>query len=188
MSDKLSTAAWALGSLMLSIQTSGESIIPADGTVERIDACALLRPSEISGVIDLPVGEGVRRDAGIESNGSYSSTCVWTIEPGKDVPADPAAPLEGRRFVILNAMRWPAGSDRASTFLQAFREAAASGEIPGTPSPREFGDEALWWGDGLAVRKREVGFGISVFLPEAEQKHPGTFEEQLVPHILRRLE
>jgi hypothetical protein len=153
----------------------------------RIDACALLPPSEISAVIDLPVDAGRREDSGIEANGSYSSACVWLIKL-EDRVADPSAPLNGQSFVILNAMQWPAGSDLARTFLDAFRLAASKGEIPGKPSSREFGDEALWWGDGLAVRKGDVSFGISVFIPGLTPKSSGAFESQLAPQILRHIE
>jgi len=132
-----------LGSFILSAAACGGDA-PLTCTKDlHIDACALLLPSEISAVIDLPVDAGRREDLGIEPNGSYSSACVWLIKLDKRV-ADPAAPLNGQSFVILNAMQWPAGSDLARTFLDAFRSAATKGEIPGKPSPREFGDEALW--------------------------------------------
>ena len=159
------------------------------GTSEvHIDACALLLPSEISQVIGLTVGTGLRKDAGLEPNSSYSSACLWIIKLEEAAPADPTAPLGGKSFVILNAMQWPIGSGLARTFLEAFREAAINGEIPGTPIPREFGDEALWWGDGLAVRRRDVSFGISVYIPTLITKQAGVFEEQLAPYILRRLD
>lgn len=156
-------------------------------TPMTIDACALLITSEISQVIGLPIEAGTREDAGLQSNGSYSSTCVWRIKLKKVVPVDPTAPLGGQSFVILNAMQWPAGSGRAHEFLDAFRSAALKGEIPGKPSPRPFGDEALWWGDGLAVRRNDVSFGISVFMPGLGLKSTGTFEEKLAPQVLRRL-
>lgn len=77
----------------------------------------------------------------------------------------------------------------ARTFLESFRAAAADGTIAGKPIARDFGDEALWWGDGLAVRSGGVSFGISVFLPRAEgQLEKGVGEERLAPLVLRRLE
>lgn len=150
----------------------------------QVNACALLDTAEIEEALGLRVGAGLRSDSGYESNGSYSSTCLWPIAPDR---TDDAAPDGGRRFVIVNAMRWPDGSQRAGSFLDSFREAAAMGELPATPSVRDFGDEALWWGDGLAVVKGDVSFGVSVFMPGTRPEKPGAIEEKLAPHILRRL-
>lgn len=159
-----------------------------DDSALKIDACALLLASEISAVVGLPADKGLRRDAGLEANGGYSSSCVWTLSPEKEAPLDPTAPLDGKSFVILNAIQWPHDSGLARTFLEAFRKAAVNGDIPSYPRPRDFGDEALWWGDGLAVRVRDVSFGVSVFIPGLAPRAPGKFEEQLAPHILGRLE
>jgi hypothetical protein len=197
--------AWLLATTVSAVQESPAQVPPAQPPGSRtpdiqppntrspaaltIDACALLVPGEIATVIGLPVKPGVRRDAGLVSNGSYSSACVWEVDAGTSGPADPQAPLGGKSFVILNAMQWPTGSGLAHTFLDSFRQAAADGTIPGKPSARDFGDAALWWGDGLAVCKGDVSFGISVFLPTSAARPPkGVFEEQLAPRILRRLE
>jgi hypothetical protein len=153
----------------------------------EIDACKLLTATEISEVVGLPVENGIRKDEGMQENGSYSSACVWVIGREKDFLEDPEAPLGGRQFVILNAMQWPHGSGLARQFLEAFHEAAANGELPSKPTPRTFGDEALWWGDGLAVRAKDVSFGLSVFLPKRSPKRPGELEERLAPLILQRL-
>jgi hypothetical protein len=144
----------------------------------EIDACELLTPTEISAAIGLPVDQGRRQDEGMSRDGQYSSSCIWMIEPGKP----------GRRFVILNAQQWPAGRDLAKKFLQAFHESADKGIIASKPSPRKFGDEALWWGDGLAVRRGDVSFGISVFMPRPDVARTSAMEEKLAPHVLRRLD
>ena len=150
--------------------------------VPPIDACSLLKPAEISAALGLQVNEGVRRDEGLVPQGAYSSACVWTVQH----------PAAGKNFVIVNAMRWPAGSGLAGTFLEAFRKAAASGEIPSQPVPRDLGDEALWWGDGLAIRRGDVSVGISVFVPslkaQRQDSRAGHFEERLAAHILERLD
>lgn len=157
----------------------------------EINACALLDAQAIQQVLGVPVDKGDRRDSGVESNGAYSSSCVWMLTADRARPADPAAPLGGKRFVILNALRWPQGSDGARTYLQAFREASDSGVIPSKPSARSFGDEALWWGDGLAVRRRDVSFGVSVFVPREVATQSGSRagerEEQLAKIVLARL-
>jgi len=152
-----------------------------------VDACALLSPATVSEATGFPANAGIRRDSGYESNGAYSSTCVWLLErDGSDTGH--SGSLGGRSYVILNVMRWPDGSGLADSFLQAFREAAAAGEIPSMPTPRDFGDAALWWGDGLAVRSGDVSFGLSVVMPGAESSQPGELEGRLAPAILQGLE
>jgi len=170
--------------------THATSLLAKD--IVPIDACALLDSSVIQEVIGVPVEKGDRRDSGVESNGAYSSACVWMLTTERGRPTDPRAPLGGKSFVILNALRWPNGAEGARSYLQAFREASDSGVIASKPSSRQLGDEALWWGDGLAVRKREVSFGVSIFMPRAAAAHPdaraGEREERLAKVILSRLE
>lgn len=169
--------------LMLALPLAVQGAAPP-----RIDACALLAPEQIAGVIGQPVEPGLRQDAGLETNGAWSSSCIWTLSAERAAPRNPAAPLGGRSFVILNAMQWPTGSGRAHEFLDSFREAAAEGVLGSAPSPRHFGDEALWWGDGLAVRRHDASFGLSVHLPNAPPKVRGLPEERLAPLVLAQID
>ncbi len=152
-----------------------------------INACTLLQPAEIGRVLGRGIEAGRHVDYGIETNGAYSSSCVWMLAPVAGERAAPQAVLGGRSFVMLNAMQWPAGSGQAHTFLDSFREAQASGVLAGPLSPRRFGDEALWWGDGLAVRSRDVAFGLSVHVA-GDPHSPGAATERLVAQVLRRVE
>lgn len=186
MAHKRVMVVCALGSFLLGAHVSGAGAASA-AKVAEIDACTLLTAAEISRAIGLPVDAGVRRDAGLQKTGAYSSACLWTIQTQTPAPHNPTKPLNGKSFVILNAMQWPAGSNLARTYLEDFREASANGVIDAKPVPKSFGDEALWWGDGLAVRKRDVSFGVSVFMPGVS-KRPAEMEEKLAPHILRRLD
>ena len=168
---------------------AGIAATPAsDKLAEPIDACALLEDSEIAAVIGLAVEAGERRDVGSLPDGTYSSTCIWTVRLEKPAQENPSAPFGGKSFVILSAIQWPVGSALAHTFLDSFYAASQRGEIPGKVSPRKFGDDALWWGDGLAVVRENVAFGISVFVPSSPAARPGVREEQLAPHILGRLD
>ena len=176
------TASAGLCLSLLSMTAAGAQPPPA------IDACTLLTPAQIERVLGQAVEPGVRRDAGMESNGAYSSACVWTLLAEKGQPQRSAAPLGGRSFVILNAMQWPVGSGRAREFLDSFREAAASGVLPKAPSARKFGDDALWWGDGLAVRSGDVSFGLSVHLPRMPSAVAGAREERLAPLVLDQID
>jgi|GEM_PF-977381 len=174
-----------------SLCAAASSSVLALDAAPTIDACALLDAADIQKALGVAVEQGSKRDAGRESNGAYSSACVWMFKGENDLPIDRSAPLGGRSFVILNAQRWPPGSDGARSFLEAFREASASGVLPKAPSARQLGDEALWWGDGLAVRRREVSFGISVFAPRdtaaRANAQPGDREGRLATAILARL-
>ena len=85
-------------------------------------------------------------------------------------------------------MQWPARQGHGEGFLQAFHESADKGIIANKPTPRKFGDEALWWGDGLAVRQGDVSFGVSVFMPQRNVPRTSALEEKLAPQILRRLD
>jgi hypothetical protein len=162
---------------------AGESESPSSG----INACSLLDAETIAKVVGLPVEPGIRTDAGIENSGAYSSTCLWVIRFGGSEVQDPAAPLGGRSFAILNVLTWKSGSGLAGSFLDAFNDAAKNGWIPKVPQVRAFGDRALWWGDGLAVASADVSFGLSVYAPALETAYSGEFEESLAPEILRHL-
>jgi hypothetical protein len=188
MSHAVISSAFALGLFFSSAVQSAPAAIAGPTEAVTIDACALLRGSEISQVIGAPVGAPARDDAGLRPDGSYSSSCVWEIAVVNPTPPAEGAPLKGKSFVILHAMQWPRGSRLAHTFLDSFWVAAADGDIPAAPEPRKFGDDALWWGDGLAVRRYDVSFGVSVFFPGSKANHTGMLEAQLAPHVLRRIE
>jgi hypothetical protein len=152
---------------------------------QGIDACALLQPMEMERVlVGHSVAPGVRNDAGLESNGAYSSTCMWMLRSEGAPAAQQAA--RGRSYVILNVMQWPAGSGKAGSFLESFREAKEAGVLTAPLVPKSFGDEALWWGDGLAVRRRDISFGLSVVVAGGGVR--GVNEERLAPHVLRRID
>jgi len=153
-----------------------------------INACELLQSSEISRLLGGFAAEGVRMDAGTESNGAYSSSCVWVLHATKPAQPETKLALRGRDYVMLNAMQWPAGSGRAGSFLQSFHEARESGVLAGDLVPKRFGDEALWWGDGLAVRRRDISFGLSVRRVARGAVAPGSAEEQLAPLVLQRID
>lgn len=164
---------------------------PVASEVPEINACALLEPAEITKILGVEVTGTQRADSGVGSNGAYSSTCFWPLRVEGVVSASVDDRRNRRNFVILNAHRWPAGSGRAGSFLEDFRKAARHGDIPSQPQPRSVGDESLWWGDGLAVRRGDVSFGLSVFTPALKSRssqQPGAWEERLAAHILPRID
>ena len=125
--------AWLLATTVSAVQESPAQVPPAQPPASRtpdiqtpntrspaaltIDACALLVPGEIATVIGLPVKPGVRRDAGLVSNGSYSSACVWEVDAGTSGPADPQAPLQAAARAF--------GSFRLSEFFENLASRAA---------------------------------------------------------------
>ncbi|MBY0509610.1 MAG: hypothetical protein K2P94_05600 [Rhodospirillaceae bacterium] len=159
-----------------------------------INACALLTDDEVSAAVGAKVTPGERRDDGEVGGkgdyappGTYSSTCFWQFHADASGIDDPNLPMGGRRFAILNAMVWPAGGGDAVKFLQSFRDAFKDEIIPSDPVPVDIGDEGLWWGDGVAARKGDRSFGISVFLQNGDKATQRKMEESLARKIADRL-
>jgi hypothetical protein len=157
-----------------------------------VDACALLNDTEVASTLKLEVNPADRRDDGKLDGkegyeGSYSSTCVWRVQADKDKDSVDL-PMAGMRFAILNAITWPKDSGKAANFLQSFHDAAEHGIIPGKPIPlKGIGDDALWWGDGVASRVGDVSFGVSVFLQNGDKVTQRAMEEALARKIAGRL-
>jgi hypothetical protein len=152
---------------LIALPSYGAGAASAAHKATPIDACALLTPDEVSEVIGVKVDAGSRRDDGWVDNdtvhGAYSSTCFWRATADRNL-ADPSLSMGGASYAILNVFSWPPGSQEAGSFLQKFRDAAESNLIPSKPVPLKIADEALWWGDGVAVKSGTVAFGISVHL------------------------
>ena len=159
----------ALGAALalIALSSDGAEAAGAAHKATPIDACALLTSDEVSEVIGVKVDAGSRRDDGWVDNdsthGAYSSTCFWRATADRNL-ADPSLSMGGASYAILNVFSWPPGSNEAGSFLQKFRDAAESNLIPSKPVPLKIADEALWWGDGVAVKSGTVAFGISVHL------------------------
>jgi hypothetical protein len=164
---------------LLVVIACGSAGAAEDDVVGPIDACSLLPTTAIHEALERKVGEPQHADSGYVAGGAFSSTCMWTVS------LDSSAGATKRRLVILHAMRWPRG--KAGTFLEQFYEAAKNGELPRKPIPRKIGDEALWWGDGVAVRKGDVSFGISVLVAGISLEKSGHLEEALAQQVLRKV-
>jgi hypothetical protein len=137
----------------------------------------------------MTVDPGVREDSGrLEGDdyqGAYSSTCVWRASADRNAH-DPSRPLGGASFAILTVISWPLGVNGPAMFLQSFRDAAESHVITSTPVSLRIGDEELWWGDGVAARKGNHSFGISVHLVNQRSKER-QLEESLAMRIAAQL-
>ncbi len=191
LTQKLATSA-AMASLIVCLGAAAQAPSAGDAKNAPINACALLTAKEVSAVVGKKVSEGERRDDGNVTSGdyvtpgTYSSTCLWRVVTDGPAPNDPNLSLGGASYAILNAMQWPKGSGDAGKFLQSFRDAAKNHVIDMTPVPVQIGDEALWWGDGVAVRKGDRSFGISVHLVGGRPLERG-MEEALAKKIVPRL-
>lgn len=172
-----------IGVLALLVPAKG---ISATRGPQPIDACMLLTTSELSTLLGMPVQAGVRHDAGLTSQGAYSSTCIWRVRNERLSTHDPNASLGGADFAILDVFSWSSPAS-AETFLQSFRAAAKSNLIPTHPVALDIGDDSLWWGDGVAVRRGAVSLGISVVLHSADRDKRRVWEESLAKEILARL-
>ena len=108
---------------------------------------------------------------------------MWKVTGLPPLPAKPNAPFGGAAFAMLNTITWPAGSGLAKKYVEDFRDAAKQELIDMTPVPVQAGDEALWWGDGVAVRKGDVSFGVSVHVG-TDKKAEQAMEEALAKKIV----
>jgi len=154
------------------------------------DACSLVTADQVSAVSGGKVEAGERHDSGTGDDGSYSSTCVWKI--GGLPPLPPRAegmpaPFGGSAFAMVNTITWPAGSGMAKKYLDDFWKAAKQHDIDMTPVPVKAGDDALFWGDGVAMRKGDVAFGVSVHIG-SDKKAEQSMEEALARKIIANYE
>ena len=174
---------------LIALSSDGAEAAGAAHKATPIDACALLTSDEVSEVIGVKVDAGSRRDDGWVDNdsthGAYSSTCFWRATADRNL-ADPSLSMGGASYAILNVFSWPPGSNEAGSFLQKFRDAAESNLIPSKPVSLKIADEALWWGDGVAVKSGTVAFGISVHLVGGRPKER-QMEETLGAKIAGRV-
>jgi hypothetical protein len=179
-----------LQGLVLALSLAGAQTA-ASGT-PLINACALLTDSEVAAVLGQKVYPGERHDSGAFESGNdvgapaYSSTCLWRVASEGPPPSDPNKSLGGASYAILNAMQFPASSGQAKSFVQSFRDAAKDGTIDRSPVALKIADDALWWGDGVAVCKGDRSFGISVHLVGGRPKER-SMEEALAKKIAARL-
>jgi hypothetical protein len=177
--------------LVLALAMSGTQA-DESGKPQPINACTLLTDQQVAAVLGARVNPGELHDSGtVESGnhvaaGAYSSTCLWRVASKGPPPSDPNLSLGGASYAILNAMQWPAGSGQAENFLQSFRDAAKEGAIDQSPVALKIADDALWWGDGVAVCKGDRSFGISVHLVGGRNKER-RMEEVLARKVVARL-
>ena len=156
--------AWILLTILSVAMISVSPGLAAAGALPAaIDACALLTQDEVSAAVGKRVETGHPYDNGITPQGAHSTTCIWAAPLPLGVEPDPAQRLGGRGFVVLGVINWPGGPSDARKFLEDFHEAFGQHDIDSKPVTVDVGaDDSLWWGDGVAVRKNGVSFGISV--------------------------
>ena len=148
----------AIGVALVPLLTGATAAPPAG-----IDACALLKPDEIAAVVGEKVEAGPPMDNGITPDGAHSTTCIWAAPLAPGVFPNPALRLGGRGFVVVNIINWPGGARDAHKFLDGFQKAFREHDIKSKPVAVKVGaDESLWWGDGVAARKKGISVGISV--------------------------
>jgi hypothetical protein len=156
---------------------------PAKADVPEQNACSLIAKEEVAAIVGGKVEAAERNDSGKTDDGAYSSTCLWKVTGLAPLPAKPNAPFGGASFAMLNTISWPAGSGMAKKYLEDFRDAGKQDLIDMTPVPVQAGDEALWWGDGVAFRRGDVSFGVSVHVG-TDKKAEQAMEEALARKIV----
>ncbi len=135
----------------------------ADAPPPAIDACALLTPDEVAATVGREVDAVQPFDNGVTNQGAHSTTCIWATPLPPGTQPDPGKRLGGRGFVVVSVMNWPGGPEDARKFLDDFQRAFQEHGIDSKPVPVQVGaDDALWWGDGVAARRKGVSIGVSV--------------------------
>lgn len=158
--------------------------------VAELNACSLIAPADVAAVTGGIIDKSERNDSGdTNEGGGYSSTCIWKIDGMAKVPAvkeGAPEPFAGQAFAMLNTIVWPAGSGLAKKYVNDFRDAAKQDLIDATPVPVKAGDDALFWGDGVAVAKGDISFGVSVHVgtdKKAEQAMEEALAQKIVPKL-----
>jgi hypothetical protein len=151
------------------------------------NACTLIAKEDVARIVGGAVDTADRMDDGKTEDGAYSSTCVWKVTGLPPLPAKPNAPFGGAAFAMLNTITWPAGSGQAKKYLEDFRDAAKQDLIDQTPVPVQAGDEALFWGDGVAFRRGDVSFGVSVHVG-TDKKQEQALETALAQKIVANVD
>jgi hypothetical protein len=172
--------------LLAAALSSGPSLKAADPE-HPLSACTLLSTEDVAAVVGAKVEPGEPNDSGAVEGGGFSSTCLWKVA-GAAVPsaAGSDAPFGGARFAMLNTITWPKGSGKAAKYLADFYQAAKDNLIDNEPVPLKVGDDALWWGDGVAVRKGDISFGVSTHTGSGKPEERA-MEEALARKVAERL-
>jgi hypothetical protein len=179
--SRLATAA-----VLVVLGTAGALSARAADPAHPVDACALLTADDVAVIVGAKVEPGQRNDSGEVTGGGVSATCVWKVAGAPVASAAPEAPFGGARFAMLNTITWPAGSGLAHKYVMDFYQAAKDDLIPGTPVPVAVGDEGLCWGDGVASRKGDVSFGMSVHVG-TDKAGERAMEEALAKKVAAKL-
>jgi hypothetical protein len=142
--------------ILAAVFLAGALFLPVAATAEVaavIPACPLLTLDEVATAFGNPVVAAEQEPMGGGEGEGRMTTCFWTPADGK-----PGATLS---IVVWS---WPPGDGGAAGFLDTLRILAA--ESPDRP-PAEtlaIGDDALWDGDRVYVRKGGVSATLATSL------------------------
>ena len=160
--------------------------VRAAHAAEAIDACSVLSSADIAAILGATVDKGVLHDDGADKNGVTSTTCLWRTKPAAEARDDHALPNPS--FTLLNLRIWPEANGKdAESYVADFRDAAKKELIDRTPVPLKIGDDALQRGDGVAVKKGRMAFGVSVSVRGGDRNAIRPFEEALARKIAEKL-
>jgi hypothetical protein len=120
-------------------------------TAAEIPACPLLSGDAIAEVFGKPVTAAEQPPSGGGPGAGRMTTCIWT-------PADGGLGAT----VSLIVWSWPPGHPGAAGYVEAFRASGYPDRAP--PETVAIGDDALWDGDRLHVRKGDVSFTLATSL------------------------
>lgn len=131
----------------------GATLLPLAATAQVasvIPACPLLTPDELAAVFGQPFAATEQEPSGGGEGEGRMTTCLWTPADG-----EPGATLS------LVVWSWPPGDSGAAGFLETLRILAE--ETPERPPVETLaiGDDALWDGDRVYLRKGGVSVTVA---------------------------
>ena len=154
-------AAILAGALFLPLAASAEvaSVIPA---------CPLLTPDEVGAAFGIPLRSAEQEPSGGGEGEGRMTTCLWTPADG-----EPGATLS------LVVWSWPPGDGGAAGFLETLRILAGEESDRPPTETLAIGDDALWDGDRVYLRKGGTSVTLATSLnaldatPDAKAKLEG---------------
>lgn len=139
----------------------------ASAKAKKIDACSLLTPDQVQAVVGQPFKPARNGStAGGGKNEGAMTSCHW----------DAASEAVRAPDVTLMVWTWPAGTKGAQNYIHSFSDAHKQDASIPEPEPVSLGDEAIWDGMGVDVRKGDVNFSLAIIGPDKATARKATME------------
>jgi hypothetical protein len=170
-------AAATLAATGCSEQSSSTTQVASGGDTgaATIEACTLLTEQDITAATGTALGSGQEQmSAGGGENEGYMTSCNWRTPDDADAFG----------LVSLIVWSWPPGTNGAANYIDAFRKAAEEYDDVPEPERLPLGDEGLWDGQTVNVRKGDTAFMLGA---SGDSFDPKAASLALAANVLSRL-